>query len=196
MKNQFLLLVLVLILISLASAIQEPLIYYKLNLDYSYGNISINSTQVEFSDEPIDNVFGFYSVSIFDSDGKILNLTLFDVPNEILYDTVDENGTINGGGFLELNQTNFDIFVPYNSNAKDVVIYNENLSELSRKNIGEFSRNYPKESPSLEKNVPEEIKDEKQQTNPINKLKDYWYVLATVLAALLFILFYMVTKER
>ena len=123
-------------------------------------------------------------------------MTLFDVPNEILYDTVDENGTINGGGFLELNQTNFDIFVPYNSNAKDVVIYNENLSELSRKNIGEFSRNYPKESPSLEKNVPEEIKDEKQQTNPINKLKDYWYVLATVLAALLFILFYMVTKER
>ena len=196
MKNQIIFLIFAISFLSFVSAIQQPLIYYKLNLDYSYGNISINSTQVEFSDEPIDNVFGFYSVSIFDSDGKILNLTLFDIPNEILYDTVDENGTINGGGFLELNQTNFDIFVPYNSNAKDVVIYNENLSELSRKNIGEFSRNYPKESPSLEKNVPEEIKDEKQQTNPINKLKDYWYVLATVLAALLFILFYMVTKER
>ena len=138
MKNQIIFLIFAISFLSFVSAIQQPLIYYKLNLDYSYGNISINSTQVEFSDEPIDNVFGFYSVSIFDSDGKILNLTLFDIPNEILYDTADENGTINGGGFLELNQTNFDIFVPYNSNAKDVVVYDENNKELSRNNFITF----------------------------------------------------------
>src|SRR3989338_11517504 len=108
--KQILFLIFALVFISFASAIQEPLIYYKLNLDYSYGNISINSTQEEFSDEPIDNVFGFFSVSIFDSDGKILNLTLFDVPNEILYDTVDENGTINGGGVLELKKIHLLIF--------------------------------------------------------------------------------------
>src|SRR3989344_8504851 len=103
MKSKILFLIFAFAFISLASAIQEPLIYYKINLDYSYGNITINSAEIEFSDEEIENPFGFYSATISDYEGNLLNVTLFDVPNEILYDTVDsETGEINGGGFLEL----------------------------------------------------------------------------------------------
>ena len=141
MKNKiFVSLIFLFAIISLTSAIQEPLIYYKLNLNYDYGNISINSTEIEFSSEQIEPLFGFYSIIVKDSNDEILNITFFDVPNEILYDTADENGTINGGGTLELNQTNFDIFVPYYENAKEMVIYDENLTEMARKDVSEFSK--------------------------------------------------------
>ena len=197
MKNQIIFLIFAISFLSFVSAIQQPLIYYKLNLDYSYGNISINSTQVEFSDEPIDNVFGFYSVSIFDSDGKILNLTLFDVPNEILYDTVDENGTINGGGFLELNQTNFDIFVPYNSNAKDVVVYDENLTELIRKDVSEFSRIKATDfNKTITKTTSETIQTRPTEIKLMDKLSNYWWVLVAFLIILVACLFYSLNKKK
>ena len=112
MKLQIIFLIFALVLISFASAIDNPQIYYKLNLDYSYGNISINSTEIEFSNKQIEDPFGFYSATILDYDGNILNLTLFDVPNEILYDSVNEEGEISDGGFLELNETADALYVP------------------------------------------------------------------------------------
>ena len=176
--------------------IQEPLIYYKLNLDYSYGNILINSTEIEFSNEIIENLFGFYSANILDNEGNLLNLTLFDVPNEILYDTINEEGEISGGGFLELNETQFDIFVPYYENAKEIVIYNENLSELTRKDVSEFS----KAREEITEELPEEETEKKIEEKPIetltNNLSQYWWVLIIILAVLIGYLFYFLTKKK
>ena len=185
-------------LISFASAIQQPLIYYKLNLDYSYGNISINSTEIEFSNEQIEPLFGFYSIIVKDSNDEILNITFFDVPNEILYDTADENGTINGGGFLELNETNFDILVPYYENAKEIVIYSENLTEMARKDVSEFSKVYIQETGILRNETTPreniEIRDDK--LNLTEKLASYWWVLLVILILLVIILINLLTKKK
>ena len=197
MSHKILFLIFLLAFISFASAIQEPLIYYKLNLDYSYGNITINSTQIEFSNKQLENNFGFYTASVLDFNGSVLNITLFDVPNQIIYDTVDENGTINGGGQLELNKTNFDIFIPYYENAKEIKIYNENLSELTKKRVSEFSKEMPKfenvsRIPESEKETGEkEISTE----NLAEKIARYWWVLVIVLAILVAYLFYSISKK-
>lgn len=197
MNHKILFLIFAVAFISLASAIENPRIYYKLNLDYSYGNIFINSTEIELSDKEIENPFGFYSASILDSEGNLLNLTLFDVPNEILYDSVNEEGEISGGGFLELNQTNFEIFVPYYSNAKEIVIYDENLTELTRKDISEFS----KEKQSIvSEEVPEKENEKKTGEKPTEilteKIQRYWWVLVIVLAVLVVYLFYSVNRKK
>ena len=188
----------VLTFISFASAIQEPLIYYKLNLDYSYGNITINSTQIEFSNKQLENNFGFYTASVADFNGDMINLTLFDVPNQIIYDTVDENGTINGGGFLELNKTNFDIYVPYYESAKEIKIYNQNLSELIKEDVSEFSKEMPKangiaqaqgnKTPAGKKEIPTE--------NLTDKIAQYWWALVIILLVLIAYLFYSITRKK
>jgi len=196
MNSKFFLLIFALVLISLASAIQEPLIYYKINLDYSYGDITINSTEIEFSNEIIENNFGFYSANVLDYDGNLLNLILFDVPNEILYDIVNEDGEISDGGFLELNQTNFEIFVPYYPNAKEITIYDGNLTELTRKDVNELSKIQEK----ISEEIPEEneIKTigEKSTETLSDKLSQYWWILVAVLIILIFYLAYSLTKKR
>ena len=180
------------------SAIQNLIIYYKLNLDYNYGNITINSTSIELSNKQLENNFGFYTASILDFNGDMINLTLFDVPNQIIYDTVDEDGTINGGGQLELNQTNFDIFVPYYKNAKEIKIYNENLSELTKKRVSEFSKEIPKfENVSKMQESGKETGEKEISTeNLAEKIARYWWVLVIVLAILVAYLFYSISRKQ
>ena len=196
--KQILFLIFALVFISFASAVQEPLVYYKLNLDYSYGDISTNSTEIEFSNKQIGNPFGFYSATILDYEGNLLNSTLFDVPNEILYDSVNEEGEISDGGFLELNETSFEIFVPYYGDAKEIVIYDENLTELTRKDVNEFS----KEKQIVDKEtIPEETEkekdvEEKSTETLTNKLSQYWWIFVIVLIILIFYLAYSLTKKR
>ena len=198
MSHKILFLIFLLAFISFATAIQEPLIYYKLNLDYNYGNITINSTQIEFSNKQLENNFGFYTASVADFNGDMINLTLFDVPNQIIYDTVDENGTINGGGFLELNKTNFDIYVPYYESAKEIKIYNQNLSELIKEDVSEFSKEMPKangiaqaqgnKTPAGKKEIPTE--------NLTDKIAQYWWALVIILLVLIAYLFYSITRKK
>ena len=196
MNYKIFLLISVMAFLSLISAIENPQIYYKLNLDYSYGNITINSTEIELSNEAVENNFGFYSAIILDYEGSLLNLTLFDVPNGILYDSIDESGVINDGGFLELNQTSFEIFVPYYENAKEIVIYNENLTELTRKNISEFSRVQERKIEDISEETETKRIDEKSAETLTEKLSQYWWVLVIVLVILAGYLIYSLNKKK
>ncbi|MBS3077873.1 hypothetical protein J4233_06445 [Candidatus Pacearchaeota archaeon] len=199
MKEEIIFLVSILFFIGFISAVQEPFIYYKLNLDYSYGNLSINSTEIEFSNRHIENNFGFYSAMVLDFDGNILNLTFFDVPNVIFYDATDpETGKITGGGLMEFNETQSEIYVPYYKNAKEMVIYDQNTNELIRKSVREYSdiRNLSDNTGNLNDNGKEGGNLEIQKNNFIEKLSEYWWILAIVFIILLIILFTSINKRK
>lgn len=199
MKKEFMILMLLMASFSMVVAQTNFEIYYKLNLDYSYGDITINSTEIEFSQEKIENYFGFYAVEVLDYGGKTLNTISFNVPNIIIYDTVDsETGEISGGGLLELNETSFEIFVPYYENAKEIVIYDQNLTQLVKKDMSEYSK---------ERNISEKIvsKEEKADSTGekisegekfIEKVAGYWWILLITLTVLIIILFYSLSKKK
>ena len=174
-------------------------IYYKLNLDYDKGNISISSVEIELTREKIENIFGFYVAEVLDYHDEILNLTFFDVPNNILYDIVNpETGKIEDGGEMELEQVSFEIFVPYYENAKEIIIYNENLTELIKKDVSEYSRQRPEEEVLEEdterrKEVEEEIS---KKGGLIEKVTNYWWILFVILFILIVILFYSLSKKK
>ena len=198
MKKQILFLILGISFFSLVYAIQEPIIYYKLDLDYGYGNIIINSTEIEFSQEKIENYFGFYSAVVLDFNGKTLNLTFFDIPTQIIYDTIDENGTINGGGIINLNETSFEIYLPYYENAKEIVIYDENLVELTRKDINEYSKQREEISEEVVEDKEEQVKSREEiygTESLIDKLSKYWRILLIILIILIIVLFYSLNKK-
>ena len=170
-------------------------IYYKLNLDYDKGNIEISSTEIEFSKEKIENYLGLYTIKILDYDGEILNLTFFDVPNEILYETVDpETGEINGGGTLILNETSFEIFLPYYENAKELIIYNENLNELAKKDISEYSKQRKEISEKVVKSKEKQISDDEMKISE-NKISKYWWIFLIIFIILIIVLFYSLNKK-
>ena len=200
MKKEMIILMLLMASFSIVGAQTNFETYYKINLDYSYGNISISSTEIEFSQERIENPFGFYVVEVLDYNDEILNITFFDVPNEILYDTIDpETEEISGGGLLELNKTSFEIFVPYYENAKDIVIYDENLSELTRKDIGEYSRQREIISGEVVKDKEKIIDGERKISETeslIDKISKYWWILLIILVVLVIVLFYSLSKKK
>jgi hypothetical protein len=199
MKKEILLLALLLVNLAFVSAQIEPEIYYKLNLDYNKGKINISSLKMELSQEKIENIFGFYTVEIFDYNDEILNLIFFDVPNKVLWDGINPvTGEIDKGGETELEQVSFEIFVPYYENAKGIIIYNDNLEEVGRKDVGEYSKQKPKQE-VLKRDIGEEEKKEITETpkkDLTSKLIDYWWVLLMVVVILIIILIGSMIKKR
>jgi len=203
-RNLIIFFISLIFLVSFVQGIQEYKSYYKLTLDYNKGNISINSTEIEFSNKNLENLFGFYVIEVLDYNNKILNLTFFDIPNEVLWDGINpETGEIDSGGTLELEQVSFEIFVPYYENSKEIVIYDRDLTEMARKDISMYSKQYEKES-IVNESIKKEIDKKKQieeeriddKKNLFEKLTEYWWILLIILIILIIILFYFLSKKK
>lgn len=180
-----------LIMISFAGALTFEE-YYKIDLNYNKGDFNLLSLDIEFSDTVIENNFGFYSAEVLSFENQTLNLTSFYVSNEILYDEVDENGTIVGGGLLELNDFNFTIYVPYYENANEIIIYNENRTEKLRIDVSMYSKEVSDEGIIGEGKSGETEKEKSTKTEEesfTEKLVKNWWVLVIVLIILLIIAF-------
>ena len=77
------------------------------------------------------------------------------------------------------------------------MIYNENLSELSRKDIGEFSRVQKETGEKIpEENGMKKTIDEKPIETITEKLQQYWWILAIILVILVAYLFYSLNKKK
>ena len=196
--------VLVFLMISLnsTSALSEPLIYYKLNLNYSDGNININSIGIEFSQKKIENLPGFYTIKVFGFKSETLETISFDVPRKVLWDKVDpKTGEIVDGGLKELNEVSFELFVPYYKNAEEIIIYGLELKELSRENVSHYSKIVRIAEETSEEEIEKEervIEDKKEIIEKpfIEKINEYWWAFLIALIILIIILFYLLQKKK
>ena len=202
-------LILVLILLStifLVSAQTDFNKYYQLDLDYNNGEISLINHEIYFSDTEVDNYFGFYSAIVNDAENNSLDVVLFDVPNKILYDEVDENGTIVSGGEAELEDVDFTIYVPYYENASLIKIYNESLTEEFVVSVFEYSKEISLASGQNEeekqitngqdKNKEKVQKDVSEEKTFSEKVLKYWWILVVILAILVIVLIKKISKKE
>ncbi|MBL7100422.1 MAG: hypothetical protein ISS23_00540 [Nanoarchaeota archaeon] len=121
---------------------QNPETYYRVNLEYDKGEISITSVEIEIFPGEIENLPGGFVAEIIDFDKNILTTTFFDIPLEILYDSFDpETKYAVSGGKIELEQAEVELFIPHYTNAKEIIIYNKEYEEVTRKSISEYSKN-------------------------------------------------------
>lgn len=159
--------------------------YYAINLNYDKGELTLLSDEIEQSLDLIDNSFGEYTASVLDYKEDILDIYFFDIPNKVLYDEVDENGTIIGGGETELEEVNFTIYILYYENASEIVIYDKNLTKKLEIEVSMYSKT---EKISLDegKSVKENVTD-KGEGDLSKKLEDYWWVLLILLVVLIII---------
>lgn len=187
------------------SAQTENYKYYDLNLSWENGNFSLNSLNIEFSGNELSSQFGNHSTDVLDYQENVLNTASFEVPNTILYDNVDENGTIVGGGTLELNETDFAVYVPYYENASEIVIYDRNVTEKLRIDVGSYSKTEEvpfEDGMAREENISEEPLDEDLNESVSQGEKEFadfaknnWWVLALVLIALIAYLVWSLRKD-
>ena len=141
MRKALIFLIVFLIVISFANAKTSH--YYEIKLKYNRENITLDSLQVkpDINGKNLKNIEGGYVAEIISFDEKVLNLTFFDFPLTILYDTADkETGEINGGGMIELNETETTIKIPYFENAKEINIYDMEINKKLRIDVSPYSK--------------------------------------------------------
>ncbi len=121
-------------------------LYYTLKLNYSYGEVKIKDLKVELDLEYRYNIvntdiFSNYYYSVVDKDNKVLEEDIFSIPNKARYDIYDNTtDEMIGGGFIELNSSEIDIYVPYYENSKEIVIYSFDRKMLDRILVSQYSK--------------------------------------------------------
>ena len=114
--------------------------YYNVSINYYHGNLSINSVKVIFSQYELTPFSGNYILELKNSNNK-LNSYTFNVPNTVSYHIGGENSIIMGGGIIVLNETNFEIFIPYDERIDQMVVTDSNKLELAKKDMSYLSKN-------------------------------------------------------
>ncbi len=196
-KNKLLFLT-ILLTINLVTA--SP-IYYNINLNSSEQGLKINTVDIEFNQlEPTNfynPTFNTQTLEIIDFNNKVLQTIIFTIPDFQVYDIVDkETGTIISGGTETLTTNNFNLLIPYNEKAKELIIYNKNKEELTRTSLAHFSKDTDAIS-YLEQTPPtSEKENKKEQTKQLSESSSLWLILLIILIVLILILIILMKPKK
>ena len=197
MKIKILMLLCALLFIQAVNA--QSSLHYTVSLDYRKGNISISSVKLEYIPEVMEEDFGFHVVKLIDTKDRVLYERFFMVPNVFIYD-ITNGSEISGGSMDTLDEVSFDLSIPYNKEAKDIVIYDDEGNELARQDVTEYSDELVYKSVSKEKAAEEKLEEEtidyEERRERVDKSNIYIWILAVVLVALLVILFYLILRKK
>ncbi len=176
-------------IIGAVDAFVEPKIYYKVSMEYNNPDVKIKNIDIEFSREEIKNSFGFYSASLADLEGKTIEKSFFSIPKQALAENFDENGEAVFGEMIEINKSEFEIYIPYNEKAKTIEIYNESLDMIGEMSIAEYS-----------KKTKEEVKTPVARYEEKDDKKNYWgwliLVMVIVFTIIIYYLFIKLKKNK
>jgi len=196
-KNKVLFLT-ILLTINLATA--SP-IYYNINLNSSEQGLKINTIDIELNQlEPTNFYnpsFNTQTLEIIDFNNKVLQTISFTIPDFQVYDVIDKDtGEIYTGGTETLTTNNFNILIPYNEKAKELIVYNNDKKELIRTSLAHFSKdtnaiNYLEQTPPTS-----EKKIQKQPTKQLSESSSLWLILLIILIVLILILIILMKPNK
>lgn len=170
--------------------------YYDVSMNYSNGNIKINS---------IDVIFSHYDLYSFENNSETYEVKIgdktfyFNVP-ERYYDVLNENGEIVRGGKLDEKEFEFELFFPYSGSGKFFEVYDQGGEKIVEKSLIEYTRYYTQNEYEKINNI-DEPKNSQQINETIiqenKKSLDLSIILIVILILILIILIiYYVTRDR
>jgi hypothetical protein len=196
-KKEILIILNILFCIFIVSAINDPYMYYKLNINYSLQDdketISVDSLNIEFSSEKIWNKIGFYKIEVLDNDRKLGEL-YFDIPKTALIDYVHENTSmIVSGGEIILNETFLEIYIPYFSDAEEIVIYDDMSNEIVKIDVSMYSINKEK---TIHKDDLMGYTDKTDSLENKNKSNLKYYAIFVMLVLLIILILIFIRNKK
>jgi hypothetical protein len=179
--------------------------HYEINLLNNQSGIYLDNINLKLDKSKLD---------IYSS-GE-LNLKVLSYDYEILYESYFTKigsaiieGDLGEGYFdselIYYNLTKINLFVPYYPNAKEIIIYDENLNKLNRIDVSMYSKEYQKISNQIieEENISREevgITGEKIQSEKIDYIetaKNYWWILIIIFVVLfLKLIWNLISKKK
>ena len=164
---------------------------YYLELKYDNGEIILKSLQIGLSKDGRDNIPGGYIAEIIDFEKKRLNVIFFDIPLKIVYDTFDEDTEeANDGGMIELNQTEFNLRLPYYESAKEIDIYDKNLNKKLTIDVSPYAKRIHQKIEEKPKIGPK--KQEPVEKIPATEKKPINYTMFIIFGIITLIVFFII----
>lgn len=196
MKKSIILMLFIIVLSNIVTA--KSVLFYEIKLTYDNENITYNSIQVKpaISSSEIENIVGGYVAEVINFNDEILNYTFFDIPLTILYDSINpETEEIDSGGIINLNKTEVTIKVPYYENAKEINIYDKNITKKLTIDVSYFSKEIPieKEEKIIEK---EKIPIKEEVKEPAKVFRKSYIVYGVIIIMILLIFIFVMKKLR
>jgi len=118
-------------------------IYYNIEMYYDKGRLEVVGVDIELSqfeeynfvEEDRENILELKGV------GGVLNSVEFSVPNFAISDLYNEtSGEFYGGEIIEYENVSFNLMIPYNEDAKEIVVYDINENEIIREDVSGFAK--------------------------------------------------------
>ena len=168
----------------------QPQIYYKTDLIYENGQITIQKMEPNFYGEKPFEESGDYKIEILDLNNKVIDTITFNISTLAIVEYVDESGEIVGGEQIELEQVEITLYIPYYSKAKEFIIYNKNNKILATKSLEE----YTKTSENTFDEIPDSYKSDPQ--NGLGKSNTLMYLIILIIVFLFLIIIYIIKRKR
>ena len=184
------------IIILLQSASAQLQHYYKIELKYDYGKISYTAIEVLPSAEELENPGNNYIAEIISYEDKTINRTFFGIPLEIFWDGINpETREIDRGGIIKLNESKVTLYLLYYENAKEIRIYDRNLSKKLTIDVSSFAKDTTVESPAEIIKDKEIISETEEETKPIKTSSLIYLGMGLVLLILLIFIIIIIRKK-
>lgn len=119
-------------------------LYYNVEIRFESQIFYINDVSVEFSNLELNNILDeelsdTHKIKVIDNYDNVLNELEYSFLNYLEYDSKDSKEIIYGG-LLDVNNGVFNVYIPYNEDAREIRIYDENNRELVKKDVSEYSK--------------------------------------------------------
>lgn len=200
-REKYLALFIIAILLNLSLLCAVDL-YYRIEVYYDNGIMNIDKVDIKPHDWKMENFYKPYQfdeniMKIVDFEDRTIQEEKFSVPSFGVYDTVDKNGEINGGGSLESENFTFYIYAPYIKNAKEIIIYDSEKNELTKKEISEYSQVFVSDKEDFNE-VKEESKDNFSYyyDNLKENIKQYWVLILILFFIVLIVIYYLFSNKQ
>lgn len=169
MKKTTLLLTILLLLTPLALAQLQH--YYKIEIQYTNGELTTKAITIEPSTEKLTNRGAGYVAELISFNDITLETIDFSIPLLLFYDNIDpETGRIVGGGSRELEETIVTIYVPYHDNAKEIVISDLDHNKKLTIDVTSYAKEITGAEEIVSEDLVETVSEELQkQVQPIEQ---------------------------
>lgn len=114
---------------------------YGLRLGYDSGKLSLIEIRLTEGFEDAGTDSGPFECRLVSADGRVARSLKFDIPNKVCYDEIDPITGGLRGGCRTLDKTEFMLFVPQQSGAKKMEVYDENNIRILSADLPEYSEN-------------------------------------------------------
>ena len=186
-KIIFLLFILFLLAFSISGEVNH---YYKIELNYDNGNISYTSIIIQPSEKELKTPGITYLAEILSSENKAINVSFFAFPLiRTSYSINPETGLIENEQTTEFNQSKVTLYLPYYANAKQINIYDFNLTKKLTVPVSSFSieNNNNIVNNQIKNNIGE-LEDKSIQNQSIKKIMIPIFIALIVLAIVIVII--------